>query len=286
MTGFGKSSCSWSGRKYLVEIKTLNSKQADIYMRLPQVYKEKEIEIRTLIISRLERGKMDVFFSVEEVSAGQQVRINKDLVNSYYTEIKSMYAEIGAAIPDDTLLHILKFPEVLSSNDNLVEEEWEVFKKMIEDACIAVNEFRTTEGCILYKDLLQRTQLICSMIDDIIPFEKERINQIKNKLHNELKDLSGKINADENRFEQELIFYLERIDFTEEKTRLKSHCDYFVKTMKEDTANGKKLGFIAQEMGREINTIGSKANHSSIQQVVVQMKDELEKIKEQLLNIL
>jgi len=286
MTGYGKASCLFSGRNYSVEIKTLNSKQADLFMRLPQSLKEKEIEIRTLIISLLERGKIDLFFSVEDVGERNEVQINRDLAKSYYGQIKSLYEETGAEMPAETLLHILKFPDVLNSNLGIQSDEWDVIKKLVSEACQSVDDFRKSEGLSLYKDLMERNHLISNMLEDVLPFEQERIHTIKTRLHNDLQEFAGKSNVDGNRFEQELIFYLERIDFTEEKTRLRNHCNYFIKTMKEDTANGKKLGFIAQEMGREINTIGSKANHSAIQQIVVQMKDELEKIKEQLLNIL
>jgi len=286
MTGYGKASCILAGKKITVEIKSLNGKQADIYMRLPQIYKEKEIEIRSLVISLLERGKIDLYLTIEETGGENAVNINKTLVKNYFREIKSLYEETGISMPEETLLHILKFPDVLTGNENIQNEELELLKNTVSVACTLVDEFRKNEGRTLNNDLLQRIGLIVNMMSGIDPFEKERLGYIKNKLRNDLQEIADRVSVDENRFEQELIFYIDKIDFTEEKTRLKNHCDYFITTMEEGTANGKKLGFIAQEMGREINTLGSKANHSSIQQIVVQMKDELEKIKEQLLNIL
>lgn len=286
MTGYGKASCMLAGKKISVEIKSLNGKQADIYMRLPQFYKEKEIEIRSLVISLLERGKIDLYLAIEETVGENAININKTLVRSYYREIKSMYEETGIRMPEETLLHILKFPDVLTGNENIQDEEWELLKNTVTVACTLVDEFRKNEGNTLSNDLFKRIGLIINMMNEIDPFEKDRLVYIKNKLRNDLQEIADRVSVDENRFEQELIFYIDKIDFTEEKTRLKNHCDYFIKTMEECNANGKKLGFITQEIGREINTLGSKANHSSIQQIVVQMKDELEKIKEQLLNIL
>jgi len=286
MTGYGKASCLMTGKKVTIEIKSLNSKQADIYMRVPQIYKEKEIEIRSLVISSLERGKIDLYINIEETGGLHEVNINKDLVNCYYREISSIYEETGIRMPEETILHILKFPDVMTGRETILNEEWEVLKAAVLEACSSVDEFRRNEGSALNKDLMQRIGLIVHLTDKVMPFEHERLTYIKNKLRSDLKEMEDIANIDENRFEQELIYYIDKIDFSEEMTRLRNHCDYFVKTMEEGTANGKKLGFIGQEIGREMNTLGSKANHSSIQQIVVQMKDELEKIKEQLLNIL
>lgn len=286
MTGYGRASYSSAGRKMTVEIKSLNAKQSEIYTRLPQHIKEKDIELRTLVVSILERGKFDLNIHTDEEAGEAGINFNRNLASKYFEEIKSFYDEKGMHVPDETLLHILRLPDVMSGKEVMENDEWEELKNSVKSACLQLDEFRRKEGSVLFEDLGQRIKAIENLLAEIAPFEEERMAMVRNRLMNDLRTVSEKAGIDANRFEQELIYYLEKIDFTEEKVRLKNHCDYFMKTMNEETSNGRKLGFITQEIGREINTIGSKANHSLIQQVVVRMKDELEKIKEQLFNIL
>lgn len=285
MTGYGQSHYNHSGKKMTVEIKSLNAKQTEIYTRLPQYLKEKDIELRTYVASILERGKFDLYIHGDE-SGEEDISFNKALAYKYLEEIKSFYKEQDLKMPDETILHIMRLPDVLSGKEVLENEEWEQLKNAVSEACHKLDAFRQKEGKALSLDLQKRIQIITRLIEDIGKYEEERIALIRNRLAVDLQAVVEKVAIDKNRFEQELIYYLEKNDFTEEKVRLQNHCEYFISTMNEETSIGRKLGFIAQEMGREINTIGSKAGHSLIQQIVVRMKDELEKIKEQLFNIL
>ncbi|MCB0804663.1 MAG: YicC family protein [Bacteroidales bacterium] len=286
MTGFGKAECSYDNRKHIVEIKTLNSKFLDINARLPNGYKEKELELRSMISNRLLRGKVDFTITLEGGESANY-SINKSLVKKYFNDLKEVSGEIGHGNMDELLPTIIRLPDVMiPAREDLSEEEWELLREAVETALLKVDEFRLQEGASLKKELIYRSEKILTLLDEVVPFEKERIETLKNKIKKDLHELVDQEDVDKNRFEQELIFYMERLDITEEKVRLKKHCKYFEETLNEEGAQGKKLGFITQEMGREINTLGSKASEANIQKIVVQMKDELEKIKEQLFNIL
>jgi uncharacterized protein (TIGR00255 family) len=291
MTGYGKTSVDLPGKKINIEIKTLNSKSMDVAVKVPLSFREKEMEIRTMLSQRLERGKIDFFLSVDDNNESTGFQINRDLAKKYWLEIKGFIEEMGEAVPDNLLPVVLKFPDVFQSEKPIIDEaSWELLRSGINDAVRLVNDSRRTEGSILEKDIRSRVMLILGFLDSIEPFEKNRLNTIRERLkagfEQFMKNESSPIIPDGNRFEQELIFWLEKLDITEEKVRLRQHCDYFLETLNDPVSQGKKLGFISQEMGREINTIGSKANEADIQKLVVQMKDELEKIREQLGNIL
>lgn len=287
MTGFGKATCQWKNKSISIEIRCLNSKQLDANLRLPILYKEKEGLLRNMLSQNLMRGKIDLILNVECTDGDSSFSLNKELIKKYYLEIIQIKEDLNVQDHSDVLSAILRLPDVLNSGTQDIEaEEWEA----ISDACMVAitktNDFRSLEGLSLEKDILGRVGLIENMLEEIMPFEKERIQAIKGRLLKGLEELSETIQTDPNRFEQELIYYLEKLDITEEKTRLTKHCEHFRQTLKNESFSGRKLGFISQEMGREINTIGSKASYAPIQKIVVQMKDELEKIKEQLLNIL
>jgi uncharacterized protein (TIGR00255 family) len=287
MTGFGKATGGNEGKKLCVEIRTLNSKQFDINTRISRLFKEKESDIRSVIAKELERGKIDVAIYFDNKDETSNFTINKTLLLKYYEELKSISSEAGNNIQTDYFALALKMPDVLTSgNEELSNEDWQQLLIALDDALKQVSKFRLHEGKILEKDITERINLILKLLKEITPYEKKRIEIIKNRILKDIEELIGKSKTDKNRFEEELIYYIEKIDITEEKVRLKKHCDYFIETTKQPEANGRKLGFICQEIGREINTLGSKANDSDIQKIVIQMKDELEKIKEQLLNIL
>lgn len=287
MTGFGKASCQWNHKSISIEIRCLNSKQLDANLRLPNLYKEKEGMLRNLISQHLVRGKADVVVTVESTNGDTGFSLNKGLIKKYYQEISELKNELNAQDNSDILAAILRFPEVLkTSNDELIPEEWEALNQAFLEAIEKTIAFRKQEGLALENDINLRIDMIEKLMAEIAPYEAERIQAIKNRLQKGLEDMAETLQGDSNRFEQELIYYLEKLDITEEKTRLTKHLEHFRNTIHQEDANGRKLGFIAQEMGREINTIGSKASHAPIQKIVVQMKDELEKIKEQLLNIL
>ena len=291
MTGFGKSITEIQGRKFTIETRSLNSKQFDLSLKIPGIFRDKEIEARNLLSQRLERGKIDLYISIEATANVLNYSINKQAAKKYQVELKELQAELNEEEMMGLLPLILKLPDVIQSGrEEVTEEDWSVLREGIEKSVALLDEFRLHEGTILEQDIITRIDIILGLLKSIEPFELNRTVFIREKLRREFRNMregdhSSEI-IDENRFEQELIFYLERLDITEEKVRLKKHCDYFLETMDEQTSQGKKLGFITQEIGREINTIGSKANDSDIQKIVVQMKDELEKIKEQLLNIL
>lgn len=286
MTGFGKANCEFQNKKITVEVKSLNSKQFDWNGKLPNVYKEKELEIRAIANKLLERGKIELYINIENTDLSKSLTLNKNIIKSYFSEISELSSELGIANTDELLGIILKFPDILvSERENLDNEEWIKITTVIEEAILSVDLFRKNEGVILAEDFKQRISLILSYLKNIETFEKDRLETIKERILLGLNKILDENKIDKNRLEQELIYYIEKIDFTEEKVRLRKHCDYFIETMKEESS-GKKLGFVCQEIGREINTLGSKANDAQIQQIVVQMKDELEKIKEQLMNIL
>ncbi len=287
MTGFGKTAAILNGKNYEIEIKSLNGKSLDINTKLPANYKERELEMRSIIGERLERGKIDFSLTITVVSGGEAVKVNEELLASYFNTMSQITDRLNFK-PDQTQLFttLLRFPDVLRNDpEPLDENEWEFVKALLIKAVDALDNFRTQEGQNLKGDFVKRTNLILDYLSRVEPFEKQRVEQIKERIASRFEELKG-LDVDRNRFEQELIYYIEKLDITEEKIRLKNHCNYFIETIDAQEAPGKKLGFIAQEMGREINTLGSKANDSDIQKIVVMMKDELEKIKEQVLNIL
>lgn len=288
MTGFGHSEYTINKKKVSIEIKSLNSKQADINLKMPSVYRDKESEIRNLLINRLQRGKIDAFINIESLSTEENVaQLNAEAIGSYHKQLLDICKNQQIPVPDDLLGYILRMPDAVKTDrQEICDEELDLLMEHVNKTVEAADAFRRQEGAALQKDLTHRVELILSYLEEITPFEKGRIDAYKTRIHQNLSDFIGENNIDRNRFEQEIIYYLEKLDITEEKVRLHNHGMYYIKTMQEDKANGKKLGFITQEMGREINTIGSKANEVNIQQLVVRMKDELEKIKEQTLNIL
>jgi len=287
MTGFGKAIAETPQKKITIEIKSLNSKQFDLNIKLPWLFKEKEPEIRSLISQKLDRGKID--FSIYVDSADQELAtvINKGTVKNYYNQFKEIASELDIKLDDQIFSVIMKLPDTLKTDKNEIpEEEWNLVKNKISESLQIIDQYRIEEGNSIMTDIIKCIDKILTLLDQIGPFEEGRIKKVKEKLDSVLSDNIGNENIDKNRFEQELIYYIEKFDINEEKVRLRTHCDYFLETIKTDAPNGKLLNFICQEIGREINTIGSKANDASIQKLVVMMKDELEKIKEQTLNIL
>ncbi len=289
MTGYGKASAEFDGKKITVEIKTLNSKQIDFLSRIAPQYREKEIEIRNEIIQILERGKVELNIYTDNSSGANSVQINAAVVESYYRQIAAMAENLQIAVPADWLSALLRLPDMvkLSSDAQEVSDaEWQALKSVLLDALNRLVDFRRQEGEALQKVLEAKIHNIEALSREVNRYEAERIEKVRNRLHENLLSISEKVDYDKNRLEQELIFYIEKMDVNEEKVRLANHLHYFLQTMQEETSTGKKLGFIAQEIGREINTLGSKANHSEMQKLVVLMKDELEQIKEQVLNVL
>jgi len=287
MTGFGKAESVNDKRKIIVEIRTLNSKQADLVIKAPNIYKDREPEIRNELITHLQRGKIELYITQEEVTEDMMSQFNETAIKGYYQQLARIAAQNGIPLPPDILNSIIRMPDVLKPEPQEAgEHEWQMLFDGLHQALKQVNDFREQEGLALMEDISEHIRLIQSFLNEVEKFEPQRMEMIRNRLRQNLIEYVGENAIDQNRFEQELIFYLEKIDINEEKVRLRNHCSYFVQTMNEGDGVGKKLGFIAQEMGREINTIGSKANNADMQQVVIQMKDELEKIKEQILNIL
>lgn len=286
MTGFGKATAEINGKKFSVEIKTLNSKQADVSVRMPSLFKEKEFAIRSLINQELERGKIDFSLGFETLGETNNFSVNKELFKKYYNELADMANELNQS-NTDLFTIVSRMPDVFKTDKQELEEtEWQKVNELIVEAIAATNDFRITEGETLQQELLQRTNNILELLKQVDVYEPKRLEVVKERIATHLAEAVGKENINKDRFEQELIFYIEKFDVTEEKTRLTTHCNYFIETIKNDNSEGRKLGFITQEMGREINTLGSKANNVDIQMLVVQMKDELEKIKEQTLNVL
>lgn len=289
MTGYGRAERHTKQRKIIVEIKSLNSKQLDMSARIPAIYREKEYDIRNTVGRALGRGKVDIAVSFENLGGaktGCGGTINAALFKSYYEQLVQLRNELGDTNGNEPLMTaVLRLPEVMQTEMvRIGDEEWTALAEAVDEAVGNLNRFREQEGEVLIADLLKRIDTIEELAAQIVPLEGERIETVRARLKDNLEALQVKV--DNNRFEQEIIYYLEKFDITEEKVRLKQHCDYFRTVARESEGVGRKLGFIAQEIGREINTTGSKANHAGIQKLVVRMKDELEKIKEQLLNLL
>ena len=287
MTGYGKAMLETPQRKITVEIKALNSKQADVNTKVPWLFKEKELEIRNMIIRKLQRGKIDLFITLEAMEEEAPPVINKNNVRSYFKQLRELGGELGIENDCELMGIVMRLPDTLKTERaELNEEEWNKISVLIDDALSMTDLYRIEEGKAMETDLTKAVSSITGYLANIENIEGDRIIRMREKLTASLSEYVATENIDRNRFEQELIFYLEKMDINEEKVRLKKHCDYFVETIHGDGVNGKMLNFISQEMGREINTIGSKANDASMQKLVVMMKDELEKIKEQTLNIL
>ena len=287
MTGYGKAVATFGNKKIYAEVKSLNSKAIDLSTRIAPLYREKEMEIRTLIAQQLERGKIDFSLWVEEESTALATPINKTLVESYYQQIKAISEATGIPEPADWYATLMRMPDVLSRTEvkELTDEEWTVARGAVEEAIAQLMDFRRQEGAALEKKFCEKLDNIAALLASIEPYEQERTERIRERILDSLQKSLG-VEYDKNRFEQELIFYIEKLDINEEKQRLTNHLSYFRQTMSEGHGQGKKLGFIAQEMGREINTTGSKSNHAEMQIIVVKMKDELEQIKEQVLNVM
>ena len=288
MTGFGKATRNYRDKKINVEIKTLNSKALDLSTRIAPLYREKEMELRQLLTQKIERGKVDFSLWIEKDDSQEAAYINTQLLENYYKTIKDISAKTGIPEPHDWFFTLLRMPDVTSHAENteLDDEEWATVRQAVDEAVDGLLNFRKQEGKALEKMFLDSTDKIARLLASIEPYESQRIERIKSRLTSSLQQIP-EVEYDKNRLEQELIYYLEKLDISEEKQRLTNHLKYFRETLGDEGHGiGKKLGFIAQEMGREINTTGSKSNHAEMQNIVVMMKDELEKIKEQVLNVL
>ena len=287
MTGYGKAECELALKKITIEVKSLNSKQLDLNTRTPGVYREKEIEIRREISDKLIRGKVDFSLYSESLGVESNSAINNPMVKSYFAQLSELCTELGLPVNEHILPVIMQLPDVVkTTRDEPDENEWKIVLATIREALTALDNFRLQEGVSLRKDIITNLNIITTLLKQIEPFELERTAKVKERILDGLKELASPEGVDHNRLEQEMIFYLEKLDINEEKVRLGHHCTYFIETLELDEPVGKKLGFIAQEIGREINTLGSKANHTEMQKLVIGMKDALEKIKEQLLNAL
>lgn len=288
MTGYGKAVVEYEGKKINVEIKSLNSKALDLQTRIAPLYREKEMEIRQMISVAMERGKIDFCIWIEKDDASDNAQpINGKLIENYYKQIQAISAETGIPVPADIMVSLLRMPDVMTKveQEKLIDDEWKVVKDGIIQALTAITEYRTKEGMALQKKFEEKIENIAALMQEIEVFEKSRVEKIRARIIEGLKNIP-EVEHDKNRLEQELIYYIEKLDISEEKQRLANHLQYFRETMSEGHGQGKKLGFIAQEMGREINTTGSKSNQAEMQNIVVKMKDELEQIKEQVLNAL
>ena len=288
MTGYGKATVELPDKKINVEIKSLNSKAMDLSTRIAPVYREKEMEIRNEIARILERGKVDFSLWVEKKDAEQLATpINQELVAAYYHRIKEISSVTGIPEPEDWFGTLLRLPDVMAKTETqeLSEEEWQAAHAAVEEALNHLVDFRKQEGAALEKKFREKISNIAHLLETVEPYEKERVGKIKDRIVDALEKTIS-VDYDKNRLEQELIYYIEKLDINEEKQRLSNHLKYFISTLESGSGQGKKLGFIAQEMGREINTLGSKSNHAEMQKIVVQMKDELEQIKEQVLNVM
>ncbi len=287
MTGFGKAIVELPHRKITVEIKSLNSKQLDLSTRIPQIYKELEMDIRSEIARQLERGKVDFSIQIENKNnADSNAGFNVDIIKSYYTQLQSLTQSLQIPEPADWLQTLLRLPDALKSDVvEVSEEESQAVKKAVDEAIAHLIEFRAQEGLMLQKLFTEKIGNIARLLAEVEPYEKERTEKIKARIIEALKKIEN-FDYDKNRMEQEMIFYIEKLDINEEKNRLDNHLRYFIETMEGRYGQGKKLGFISQEIGREVNTMGSKANHAELQKIVVRMKDELEQIKEQILNVM
>lgn len=282
MTGFGKATLQLPTKKITVEVKSLNSKGLDLSVRMPSVYREMELGLRNQIAVALERGKIDFSIFVENTAEQTSTKVNVPIVKSYISQLREVYAD---ADETELMKMAVRMPDALKTErDDIDETDWTEIQSVIDESLKNIKSFRVSEGVSLEKEFLHRIANIMTMMNETVSLDSERITTVKTRLQTAIEEL--KVTLDENRFEQELIFYLEKYDITEEKVRLENHLNYFIETMAGTDANGRKLGFITQEMGREINTMGSKSNHAQMQKLVVNMKDELEKIKEQVLNVL
>lgn len=288
MTGYGKATAELSDKKINVEIKSLNSKAMDLSTRIAPLYREKEIEIRNEIAKALERGKVDFSLWIDKKDACELITpINQDVVVAYYERIRTISETTGIPAPEDWFSTLLRMPDVMTKNDiqELSEEEWKAVHATVLQAIQNLVDFRIQEGAALEKKFREKISNIAKLLTSVDPYEKERVEKIKERITDALEKTIS-VDYYKNRLEQELIYYIEKLDINEEKQRLSNHLKYFINTMEDGSGQGKKLGFIAQEMGREINTLGSKSNHAEMQKIVVQMKDELEQIKEQVLNVM
>ena len=286
MTGYGRATVELPNKRITVEIRSLNSKQFDLFTRLPILYREKDISLRNDLSKRLVRGKVDLSINMEIIAKEVTSRVDPHVIKQYQQELSTLTEEMGVTPPSDWLAVLMRLPDVMSQeSEELDHTEWEQVKAAIDQAVDELIAFRSKEGQMTQELLTEKIENIRTLLNEIEEFEAERIEKVRTRLHEELSKLEG-IEYDKNRFEQELIYYLEKLDVNEEKTRLAHHLDYFLETLSENHSQGKKLGFISQEIGREINTLGSKSNQSDMQRIVVQMKDELEQIKEQILNVL
>ncbi|MBO7462743.1 MAG: YicC family protein [Bacteroidales bacterium] len=288
MTGYGKVTKSRNGKNIEVEIRSLNSKTLDVHTKMPIALNSKDLEIRSMIAAGLERGKVDVSVTLTTDATADNLRINEQLLEAYFRKTVEIARKFGVEIDQSLLLTtLLRFPDVQKvEQEEEIEDEWALTREAVEEAIKGLDEFRIQEGQNLKADFIKRVKLILSYLDEVEPLADARVGVIRERILQRFEELKGTVDVDSNRLEQELIFYIEKLDITEEKVRLRNHCKYFIENIDADESTGKKLGFIAQEMGREINTLGSKANDAEIQKIVVKMKDELEKIKEQVLNIL
>ena len=287
MTGYGKAIANYKGKKITVEVKSLNSKALDLSTRIAPLYREKEMEIRQMVAKALERGKVDFSLWVEKEASAEATPINVLLATNYYQQLKGLSEKLGLKEPEDLLTTIVRMPDVMTKTEieELEEEEWDCVQTAVNEAIKQLIDFRKQEGAALQKKFEEKINNIAQLLHDIEPYEKVRVEKIKQRITDGLNAIPN-VEYDKNRLEQELIYYIEKLDISEEKQRLANHLNYFVETMNEGHGQGKKLGFIAQEMGREINTTGSKSNQAEMQNIVVKMKDELEQIKEQVLNAL
>jgi len=287
MTGFGKADGEFSNKKITIEIKSLNGKQLDITSKISGIYKEKELEIRNEVAQQLERGKIEISLSVDNSERDYPNLLNRGLVMSYLTQIQELANEMQMPVPENVLETILRLPDALKTDySELAPQDWAAAQKILSQSLDIVQKFRRQEGKMLDEFFRLRISNIAALLEQIPQYEQQRIEKVRERIREELATFSESIDYDENRFEQEMIYYIDKLDINEEKSRLSNHLKFFTETLDEKTSQGKKLGFIAQEIGREVNTLGSKANHSEMQKIVVMMKDELEQIKEQLLNVL
>ncbi len=287
MTGFGKTEFELGNKKYTLEIKSLNSKQLDINTRIPALYRQKDIEIRRLMSEMLTRGKVDFALYLDNLGAESTSKVNSAIIKDYYNQLSGVYQELGLEVNEAIMQSIMRLPDTVKMTyEELDESEWLVVRENLIKTLEELNRFRDQEGLALEADIVGNIKNILDLLKQVEPFENQRMENVKTKIMDSLNELQLNGNIDKNRFEQELIYYMEKLDINEEKVRLANHCSYFTETMAETEPSGRKLGFISQEIGREINTLGSKANESNLQRIVVQMKDNLEKIKEQVLNVL
>ncbi len=287
MTGFGKAEFEVNNKKFILELKALNSKQIDINTRIPSVYREKEIELRKELAEKLIRGKVDLTIYVENHGEESNSKINEPILKGYFEQMKKINENVGIPTDQTTMQAILRLPDVVKTEyEKIDDKEWQVIISQLRHALKDIDIFRSREGKALEADIIANTQSVSDLLVQIAPFEEQRMETVKSRLRETLEKLELNGSVDKNRFEQELVYYLDKMDMNEEKVRLENHCSFFLETLSLPESNGRKLAFISQEMGREINTLGSKAYESNIQRIVVKMKDHLERIKEQLLNVL